>query len=341
MSSFCRRLLIQLLLENEKIIVHVKSESKFAHKVPGTTLPFKDRHPSMGVSGGDRIFYVSTQSTAFDMLRSIEPIGMKLDKSGNASDASRPAVLNKKDGLVEAGLEMIDQIFGTVAKEKRVSAEQKRLIKTASKKLKPDSLSEGRSSSDTPEAKKGPRLVLELEEYPEVKVPLQLPVNTLLAAVQSRVPFLDVLVFTLRTELGSSPVDLSPSSSSQFITDGLDDSSGRAQGLANTYFKDKSKLGKKIPDIFNVTPVPSTIEVFSRMGGLGLLAKHLPVVYPDTLRQIAVGSKTPGPTGIMMGLDKDSPVTMHADADWVKESADDFYDVSFISLWCCHSLLRF
>lgn len=162
MSSFCRRLLIQLLLENEKIVVHVKSESKFPLKVPGTTVPLKDRHPCMGVNGGDRVFYASTQSPAFEMLRMIEPLGMKLDKSGNASEASRPVVMPKKDGLVEAGLEMIDQIIGSVAKEKRVTADQRRLIKTASKKLKPDSLSEGKSTSESPDIKKGPKLVSRL-----------------------------------------------------------------------------------------------------------------------------------------------------------------------------------
>ncbi|CAL8111027.1 unnamed protein product [Orchesella dallaii] len=317
MSSFCRRLLIQLLLENEKIVVHVKSSCKYSLKVPASTLPLKDRHPCMGVKGCDRVFFAGTQSTAYEMLRLIEPIGMKLDKSGNASEATKPSAANKRDGLVEAGLEMIDQIFGTVAKDKRVAADQKRLIKTASKKLKPDSVSESKSVSEITETKKGPKLVLELEEFPEVKVPLPLPINTVLAAVQSRLPFLDVLVFSLRTELsGMSSGDLSPSSSSQSMAETDDSGQGR-----------KEKRTRRIPDVFNVSPVPATIEVFSRMGGLGLLAKHLPVVYPDTLRQIAVGTKFTSSVGVVMSMDKDSPITMHNDADWVKiESADDFYD---------------
>lgn len=118
---------------------------------------------------------------------------------------------------------------------------------------------------------------------------------------------------------GSSPNDLSPSSSSQYITDPSEASTSTL--VAN------EKRSKKIPDIFNVSPVPSTIEVFSRMGGLGLLAKHLPVVYPETLRQIAVGTKFTGSVGLVMGMNKESPVTMHSDAEWVKiETADDFYD---------------
>lgn len=173
--------------------------------------------------------------------------------------------------------------------------------------------------------------VLELEEYPEVKVPLQLPLNTLLAAVQSRVPFLDVLVFSLRTELSGgsqSSAELSPSTSTPYITD--PDQSQSSQSSHNSSVREKRS--RRIPDIFNVNPVPSTIEVFSRMGGLGLLAKHLPVVYPDTLRQIAVGSKITSSVGLAMGMEKESPVQMHTDAEWVKiESADDFYDVSKVN----------
>jgi len=85
-----------------------------------------------------------------------------------------------------------------------------------------------------------------------------------------------------------------------------------------------------IPDVYKISPLPSTVEVFSRLGGLGILAKHLPVVYPDTLRQIAVGSKFSGTCGIFMndsfGIASD---------DWVKvENSDDFYDVCGI-LVCC------
>jgi hypothetical protein len=71
MSSFCRRLLIQLLLENEKVIVHVKSQSKYPLKTPANSLPLKDKHPSIGVGGGDRIFYISTHSLAYELMKMI------------------------------------------------------------------------------------------------------------------------------------------------------------------------------------------------------------------------------------------------------------------------------
>lgn len=72
MSSFCRRLLIQLLLENEKVIVHVKSSSKYPLKTPPlSTLQLRDLHPSMGVNGGDRLFTMSTHSSAYELMKII------------------------------------------------------------------------------------------------------------------------------------------------------------------------------------------------------------------------------------------------------------------------------
>lgn len=85
----------------------------------------------------------------------------------------------------------------------------------------------------------------------------------------------------------------------------------------------KENAANNIPDVFKITPVTTTIEVFSKLGGLALLARHLPVVYPETLRQIAVGSKFP--YSATMNVDKDGGVVGD---DWVKvENAEDFYEV--------------
>lgn len=71
MSAFCRRLLIQLLLENEKVVVHVKNLTKFPLKNASGTLPLQERHPSMGVSGDDRVFYVSTHAYIYEILKAV------------------------------------------------------------------------------------------------------------------------------------------------------------------------------------------------------------------------------------------------------------------------------
>jgi hypothetical protein len=58
------------------------------------------------------------------------------------------------------------------------------------------------------------------------------------------------------------------------------------------------------------------LQVFAQMGGLALLAKHLPLVYPQALRiQPPEAAKGPSPDPM--------------EADWVKvEVSEDFLDVS-------------
>lgn len=59
--------------------------------------------------------------------------------------------------------------------------------------------------------------------------------------------------------------------------------------------------------------IDSTLEVFSSKGGLAVLAKHLPLVYPDSNRPIPIVEK--------------SPTQEQSDADWVKiEHNDNMYE---------------
>lgn len=91
--------------------------------------------------------------------------------------------------------------------------------------------------------------------------------------------------------------------------------------------KETNATRVEIPEIFRTSLITSTIEVFSRLGGLALLARHLPVVYPDTLRQIGVGSKLAGSYPSSAGVEKEMLMNGLPD-DWVKiDSAEDFYEV--------------
>lgn len=92
-------------------------------------------------------------------------MGVEVDRAGTATDPNRfISMLRKEQGLIEAGLEMIDQmqmsLSGNVAKDKRSQLDAKRPFKTATKKLKPEgSTSESRGSKDEPDRLKGPTLV--------------------------------------------------------------------------------------------------------------------------------------------------------------------------------------
>ena len=200
---------------------------------------------------------------------------------------------------------------GNAAKDKRSQLEAKRPVKSALKKLKPDgatsssTINDGKKDVDNVDKNsKGPSLILESEEFPDIKVPPNITCATLMAAVKHQRPdtFLDTLVFTIRTEI--PPLILSNSSSSsppptqqnndkeqeKLLTTSPDILSLRDVG---------NKRKDSIPEVFNILPLPSTIEVFSLKGGLALLANHLPIVYPDTLRQMTIGSKFTGHVGLV------------------------------------------
>lgn len=60
--------------------------------------------------------------------------------------------------------------------------------------------------------------------------------------------------------------------------------------------------------------LPTPLQVFTQQGGLALLAQHLPLVYPETLRY-STPDKAATPDAI--------------DAEWVKVDAnDDIYEVN-------------
>lgn len=58
-------------------------------------------------------------------------------------------------------------------------------------------------------------------------------------------------------------------------------------------------------------PFSSALQVFSSMGGLALLAEHLPIVYPETVRAPVA----------------EKPTAELSESDWVKvDGSDDIYE---------------
>lgn len=66
-------------------------------------------------------------------------------------------------------------------------------------------------------------------------------------------------------------------------------------------------------ELLNYRSIESSLDVFSTGGGLAVLARHLPLVYPDSGKPSSFVEKSPSPE--------------QTDADWVKvETNDDIYD---------------
>ena len=69
--------------------------------------------------------------------------------------------------------------------------------------------------------------------------------------------------------------------------------------------------------------MPSALQVFASVGGLSLLAEHLPILYPEVSRVNYAGEESAARGSVNAGT---STMTGH---DWITvESPDDLYDVS-------------
>ena len=80
---------------------------------------------------------------------------------------------------------------------------------------------------------------------------------------------------------------------------------------------------ESIPDevLLSSPAFPSALQVFASVGGLALLAEHLPLLYPDINRQ---GTNTE------VGTSENNNIT-DLGQDWVTvESSDELYDVSYV-----------
>lgn len=74
----------------------------------------------------------------------------------------------------------------------------------------------------------------------------------------------------------------------------------------------------RLPDdlLLETPPCQSALHVFASVGGLALLAEHLPLLYPEITRQATVGEAEHNSAGDMIG------------SDWVTvEPSDDYYEV--------------
>ena len=96
-----------------------------------------------------------------------------------------------------------------------------------------------------------------------------------------------------------------------------------------------------IPDsvLLETASMPSSLQVFARVGGLSLLAEHLNVLYPDVTRVGVLGDdiayRTGGAGG--GGGSANAGTSTMMGADWVTvESPDDLYDVSKLSTTIVH-----
>ncbi|PNF18833.1 hypothetical protein B7P43_G01653, partial [Cryptotermes secundus] len=298
-SGFTRRLVLQLLLENEKLFVFVKANFPLQRNNLAVTsnAPYQPRY---GVGHQHQLLYLSTHTTCADILKLVSASGNLLPFLGDTKVSDNVASLSgNKDSrkeLWEIGVGLVDPLSmaaGVTAKDKRVKDAKNAAASSSRSPFAKKSRSSGLTDSASPTAPfvsgfSVPQQTLQHPMCPGVSLPGQMTLSQLLTFAQEQGVSLSTpciaLTLTQHTKTSSNK-------------DTKDDTS-------------KSECNQ----LLSYPGLPTPLQVFTQQGGLALLAQHLPLVYPETLRYI-----TPDKVSTPDALD----------AEWVKVDAnDDIYEVN-------------
>ncbi|XP_032684948.1 baculoviral IAP repeat-containing protein 6 isoform X6 [Odontomachus brunneus] len=300
-SGFTRRLILQLLLEGEKVLVSVTSEAPMK-VIAGTTnynMPSMSPHPAHPFGHYHQLLYMPTQATVADILRKVSGTWFLLllpnTYKGNEASSSE----NNRVGEpvwqppMELMVDTLSVAAGNTAKDKRAKEASNRSQARGPIVRKPRLNSDGTPITSKPTTSNGQVPVANQtnttnQQYlihssrPNTPLPLQLTIAQLLAiaedsGVSLSEPYLHLI---LRQRNKDSKEDITKQNDSELL---------------------------------NYRSIESSLGVFSAGGGLAVLARHLPLVYPDSGRPLSFVEKSPSPE--------------QTDADWVKlETNDDIYE---------------
>ncbi|XP_059477801.1 baculoviral IAP repeat-containing protein 6 [Neocloeon triangulifer] len=266
LSGFTRRLILQLLLESEKILVSIKADCTL-NQCPVNATRQASRHPRHGTGHQNQLLMLRSQSTCADILKLMTIPASVVPSSDPKAEASQ----DLKVSYCDPNMSYPDQMSvaaGVTAQDKR--AKDARNASSAAASSQASVLAGSAMLAAN-------CYCLHHRAWPNQTLPVHLTMSNLLAALR------------LSGHSLSSP--------------GLT--------LTLNYLNtDAEKMDFAAPYQTISTP----LQVFAQMGGLALLAKHLPLVYPQALKiQPPEVAKNPSP----------DPV----DADWVKvEVSEDFLD---------------
>ncbi|XP_033217381.1 baculoviral IAP repeat-containing protein 6 isoform X2 [Belonocnema kinseyi] len=290
-SGFTRRLILQLLLEGEKILVSVTSEAPM--KVPNTVvnynMPVIPPHPAHPLGHYHQLLYMSTQSTVADILHQVSGTWLLLLLPNNkGTEASTSGIQPKEIWETDMSLvaDTLSVAAGNTAKDKRAKEASNRSqargpILRKSRLNADGTPSKSTSSlSQTNSANAANQQYLIHSSQPNIPLPSELTIAQLLSmAADSGVSLSDPclhLILRQRTKESKEDPTKSP----------------------NNFILNHS------------ASIDSSLEVFSAGGGLAVLAKHLPLVYPESGRPTTIIEKSPSPE--------------QTDAEWVKIEPNEY-----------------
>lgn len=291
-SGFMRRLILQLLLENEKVPVCIKTDESVykTSPIPQPSMPF---HPAYKCTH-DRVFlYLSTNTTIGEILEQHITFATTIKTDSKRKDNFGITISSNgaQTEVWEIGLDGSDHISmaaGVTAKDKRAkdvknqamafipAVKDAKNVVTSTPQLKKKRYATSESVVGLLDTVCG--RIIRCESIPEYPLPLGLTLAQLLALLETQSSWPDRPCIHLT------------------ISHSKEDRSTRAD--ADSLLQHRS--------------IGNALQVFSTIGGLALLAQHLPTVYPELVR----------PSSTEKAVNSEQ-----ADTDWVKvEGSDDIYE---------------
>ncbi|XP_022332916.2 dual E2 ubiquitin-conjugating enzyme/E3 ubiquitin-protein ligase BIRC6-like isoform X4 [Crassostrea virginica] len=265
LSGFTRCLFLQALLEDEKILVVLKSSEQNGKFMTSTKVNNGVYHPSFTGGRDTQVMLVSLHTTISEVTSKVTNLsllpGQFLEKAAEKSDEI------KKDSLSNY-TEMADYLSSSVvaasmaAKEKR-EKEEKSSGKTSLPPRPPTRRGRQNAGNSSSQIQL-PSFSVCHKTMPNTSLPGELTLSQLLQILNQRglQHGLNVLEFTIKQEAGKKD----SSQAEQSERDGWGDL-------------------EEDPSLTTVSPFLTSLQVFASVGGLALLAEHLPLLYPEVSRQ--------------------------------------------------------
>ncbi|XP_054010480.1 baculoviral IAP repeat-containing protein 6 isoform X1 [Hylaeus anthracinus] len=277
-SGFTRRLILQLLLEGEKVLVSVTSEApmKVSNTAANYSMPSMPPHPAHPLGHYHQLLYMSTQSTVADILQQVSGTWLLLLLPNTYKGNEAGSTNNRSRELWESGMAFIVDTLsvaaGNTAKDKRAKEASNRSQARAPTVRKSRLNFEGTSNATKPTSnnvQQNPgsstnQQYLIHSSRPNTPLPPRLTIAQLLAIAEDSGISLSepCLHLMLRQRNKDSTEDLAKQNDIELL---------------------------------NYRSIESSLGVFSAGGGLAVLARHLPLIYPDSRRPPPVAEKSPPP----------------------------------------------
>ncbi|XP_014679554.1 PREDICTED: baculoviral IAP repeat-containing protein 6-like, partial [Priapulus caudatus] len=323
-------MLLQLLLEDEKILVHFRSDVPL-HQVASPITCTMLKHPMFRCGRNYRVLYLSLQTTVSGMIAKI------LDKpsvSLSAGGATAGKDDDKKDGGGggggggEATLKLLDHVSlvaGISAQEKRAKAAAAAAAAAAGLPPRPPSRRGHAAAATLAACPERDVACLTHALLPGRSLPAELSLAQVVAALQERglaaghpIIELTLSVRKRKTRAGGGGGGASDAARERFTCDaGLPSSSSPSSSSAAAVGvgEGASVAERATATAADVRPQPTGLQVFASVGGLALLAEHLPLLYPE-VTQAATMSVAPPERAPDLGIG----------TDWVKVESEEYYE---------------